>query len=353
MFTPVESTIGALLIQSATSSYINLEGKVIGFSSIIYSAIFRPAINNLSIVFGLFLSTRIIRTFLPSVIPPEIAYVGNSPIVYGSPMNYLTAGLLVGLGSSAGCGCTSGHMLAGFSRLRWRSFIATCTFFTTGVLTNYLVGNSVAFTCQDLPCYYFDETFSFFRENAITLLGLTFGGFFWSYSALPYISKMLKSFGNSYNRALRVISGISSGVLFGCGLLIAGMANPLKVSGFLSIFDISKFDPSLAMIPLFCILPNIFLWKRWLPQTKEENELSDEKFLKKPILAKKFDLNFSDNIDKRFLIGNAIFGIGWGLAGICPGPGILSLFISGPQSKQALWTLGFLMGQFIERHTSS
>lgn len=86
------------------------------------------------------------------------------------------------------------------------------------------------------------------------------------------------------------------------------------------------------------------LWKKWLPQSKTENLVS-----KKPILANTFDLNFNDKTDLKFLVGNAIFGVGWGMAGICPGPGIIGMFLNGFGSNQMLWVLSFLAGSFTEK----
>lgn len=328
MFTPIEGSIGAILIQAATSSYLQLEGKVVGFSSTIYGALTTPNINNISIVIGMFLSTRLVKWVLPSIA------VAANPLNL-SNSTWAIAGLLVGLGTSAGCGCTSGHMLSGLSRLRWRSFVATCTFFTTAVITNFLTGNSSQWSCASGACYQFDSTFQFFKDNNFVLLGLAIGGVLWSYILLPKVAKYLRG---SNLVAMRSLVSISSGLQFGLGLFIAGMADPSKVAGFLSFPDVSKFDPSLIMIPLFTILPNIFLWHKWLPPTVE-----------RPVLEGKFDLNFSDATEVKFLIGNAIFGIGWGLAGICPGPGLLTFFLAGINSPQGLWMGSFFIGSFIEK----
>lgn len=366
MFTLIESAIGSLLIQAATSSYIHLEGKVVGFSSVLYNSVFSPSIHAVSIMTGMFLSAKFIGKFLPAFASEIVPVVSDSlSFQYGNPLRLLIAGLIVGFGTSAGCGCTSGHMLIGMSRLRWRSFVATCVFFTTAVITTFVSGNYKQVGCGETPCYKFDSNFTTFKENSTTLLSLVIVGQVWSYLVLPKIGKWLKDNDTkkdgSTDNIIRSILGVSAGFLFGCGLAIAGMTDATKVTGFLSFFQPEKFDPSLAMIPIFCILPNIFLWKKWLPQTAEEarptsedgKAKGDKLKVKVPLFEKKYDLPFSNATDVKFLIGNAIFGIGWGLAGVCPGPGILTMFSelgAFTIGRGVLYITGFLTGSYIQKH---
>lgn len=371
MFTPIESALGALLIQAATTSYIHFEGKTIGFSSILYNSFFKPTVNSVSILAGLFLSSRFISTVLPSFSRISVSALSSPSVpLYGSPLGFATAGLIVGFGTSAGCGCTSGHMLAGLSRLRWRSFVATCTFFLTAVLTTLLTGNYSQINPTSTPNYYYDSTFTQVKENLIPLLALVLGGQIWSYIILPKLGLYLNNPKNNgkYSRLVRAISGISSGFLFGAGLFIAGMTDPAKVIGFLSFLTPHNFDPSLAMIPLFCILPNIIIWKKLLPQTKaeavenasENTEASKDaadsthSTAKKPLFESKYDLNFSNQTETRFLLGNVIFGVGWAIAGVCPGPGILTMFSELGDltlGKGCLYVSAFLLGSYLEKHS--
>ena len=104
-----------------------------------------------------------------------------------------------------------------------------------------------------------------------------------------------------------------SGVIFGIGLVISGMTNPLKVLGFLNITrGLNNWDPSLifvmggailAFAPFFLLLKN--------------KEVS--------ALGAKIELPEKQNIDNKLLIGSALFGVGWGLVGLCPGPAIAAL----------------------------
>ena len=102
------------------------------------------------------------------------------------------------------------------------------------------------------------------------------------------------------------------GGLFGIGLAIAGMLNPSKIAGFLDIFGL--WDPSLAFVMGGGVMVNLvghhLLMKRATP-----------------LFARTFRLPAGQDIDRRLLGGSALFGIGWGLGGLCPGPVISSLLL--------------------------
>lgn len=244
--------------------------------------------------------------------------------------------------------------------------MATCTFFATGVITTMVTGNYAQINPDGPPSYLYDSNFTQFKENKTVLVGLLLAAQLWSYVVLPQIGKLFSSTDVKENkqrsRVLGAVSGVSSGFLFGCGLYIAGMTDAAKVTGFLSFLTPHNFDPSLAMIPLFCIIPNIILWKKWLPQNKEEATETSAKdaasgvVVKKPVFADKYDLNFSDQTDAKFILGNALFGIGWGLAGVCPGPAILSMsteVLSATFGRGCLFIISFLAGSFIEKHSGN
>ncbi len=116
----------------------------------------------------------------------------------------------------------------------------------------------------------------------------------------------------------RLIVGLISGGFFGAGLVLSGMANPAKVLAFLDLAAIGQggWDPSLAFVmagALMVTMPG-FAWLRRRA---------------KPIAAERFHLPTARAIDFRLLLGSAIFGIGWGLAGICPGPAVTLLVLGG------------------------
>jgi len=131
---------------------------------------------------------------------------------------------------------------------------------------------------------------------------------------------------------LMIITALGAGAIFGAGLALAGMLNPAKVVGFLDVFGM--WDPSLGLVMAGGILVNAtghyFVMKRH-----------------RPILDTRFELPTSNNIDRPLLIGSAIFGIGWGLAGYCPGPVVASLLLQPADMLPFLVTL--LAGAFAGR----
>jgi uncharacterized membrane protein YedE/YeeE len=103
---------------------------------------------------------------------------------------------------------------------------------------------------------------------------------------------------------------LSCGTIFGIGLVISQMINPAKVLGFLNVFG--EWDPSLAFVMIGALIvssPLFHLFKK-----KE-----------KPIFSESFSISENKEIDKKLIIGSILFGAGWGLAGLCPGPAISSI----------------------------
>jgi uncharacterized membrane protein YedE/YeeE len=100
------------------------------------------------------------------------------------------------------------------------------------------------------------------------------------------------------------------GIIFGIGLVISQMINPAKVLGFLNVFG--EWDPSLAFVMIGALIissPLFHLFKK-----KE-----------KPIFFASFSISKNKEIDKKLIIGSILFGAGWGLTGLCPGPAISSI----------------------------
>tara|TARA_B100001079_G_scaffold1385_1_gene1166 strand:+ start:174 stop:578 length:405 start_codon:yes stop_codon:yes gene_type:complete len=100
------------------------------------------------------------------------------------------------------------------------------------------------------------------------------------------------------------------GTIFGIGLVISQMINPAKVLGFLNVFG--EWDPSLALVMIGALIISSPLFH--LFKNKE-----------KPIFSTSFSISENKEIDKRLIFGSILFGAGWGLAGLCPGPAISSI----------------------------
>lgn len=110
--------------------------------------------------------------------------------------------------------------------------------------------------------------------------------------------------------ALRILTALAAGLLFGLGLAISGLLNPAKVKAFLDITG--AWDPSLIFV-LGAGVVVAFIGYR-IAFT-----------INKPLFDDQLHLPTKTRIDRPLIIGSAIFGVGWGLAGFCPGPAIASL----------------------------
>lgn len=120
------------------------------------------------------------------------------------------------------------------------------------------------------------------------------------------------------------------GLIFALGLGLSGMTQPAKVVGFLDFTG--RWDPSLAFVMLGAIGVHFVLFRLVLKR-------------KSPLFAGGFQVPGSVHLDQRLIVGSAIFGIGWGLAGYCPGPAIVS---SGSGSGRAiLFTAAMLTGMLL------
>ncbi|SET73109.1 DUF6691 family protein [Stenotrophomonas indicatrix] len=100
------------------------------------------------------------------------------------------------------------------------------------------------------------------------------------------------------------------GALFGLGLVVSDMANPARVLAFLDVSD--AWDPSLALVMLGALIPSGAAYLRIRAR-------------RTPLFAASLHIPNHRIIDRRLVIGAAIFGVGWGLAGVCPGPAIALL----------------------------
>jgi len=106
------------------------------------------------------------------------------------------------------------------------------------------------------------------------------------------------------------LAALGAGIVFGIGLGLSGMTQPAKVIAFLDVFG--SWDPSLMFVMMSAILVH-FVLTRWIRRRE------------RPLLDTRFHLPPARDIDRRVVIGSAVFGLGWGLGGYCPGPAIVSL----------------------------
>jgi uncharacterized membrane protein YedE/YeeE len=128
---------------------------------------------------------------------------------------------------------------------------------------------------------------------------------------------------------VRFLIGLASGALFGLGLAIAQMTDPSRIIGFLDLFG--QWDPRLAFVMVGAIsvhAPLAYLLRR----------------RGKPFLAENLGIPPESRIDGRLVLGAAIFGVGWGLGGYCPGPAIVAASRSG---SAAILALSMIAGMWL------
>ncbi len=137
---------------------------------------------------------------------------------------------------------------------------------------------------------------------------------------------------------MRIFFGLLSGLVFGIGLIVSGMADPAKVLNFLDLFG--AWDPSLAFVmggaSLTAFVGYRLAWKQ-----------------STPMLLPKFDIPTASDIDGKLLTGAAVFGIGWGVGGFCPGPGWTALTIAAPGTLifVPMMLVGVVLGRYLKSNT--
>lgn len=112
---------------------------------------------------------------------------------------------------------------------------------------------------------------------------------------------------------MRILLALLAGSLFGAGLLISGMTDTVRVQGWLDVFG--NWDPTLAFVMGGAILPMLVAWHLTKGRV--------------PVIGGQFPAPPRPELDRRLIIGSVLFGMGWALAGLCPGPAMASLSYGG------------------------
>ncbi|MEI6572169.1 MAG: DUF6691 family protein [Alphaproteobacteria bacterium] len=131
---------------------------------------------------------------------------------------------------------------------------------------------------------------------------------------------------------IRRISEFFVGLLFGLGLLISGMTDPGKVIGFLDVTE--SWDPSLAFVMGGAVLLSFFAFRISRNWTAS-------------LMGRAIILSDLKMIDLKLILGSALFGIGWGLSGFCPGPAIVSLATG--ETKTLIFVMAMIAGMGLEK----
>jgi uncharacterized membrane protein YedE/YeeE len=127
-------------------------------------------------------------------------------------------------------------------------------------------------------------------------------------------------------------AALGTGVLFGVGLTVSGMVQPLKVVGFLDVAG--AWDPTLALVMGSALAVTALAFPLILRRER-------------PLFANSFSLPTRQEVDAPLLAGSALFGIGWGLGGFCPGPALASLALGAPGAW--IFTAAMAAGMLLHR----
>ncbi|KNC55825.1 uncharacterized protein AMSG_11265 [Thecamonas trahens ATCC 50062] len=330
LFTPLASLAGGLAIGASSSLLLATQGKILGVSGIAYmSASPDTHVSNrtwrLAFLSGMVAAGSGLAVLAPAVFGPALV-PGALPVaplaasgVLTANAAYAAAGFLVGLGTKIGSGCTSGHGVCGLPRWSARSLVAVLSFMSSAAATLAITaglgwtspvavpaaGSAVASTSPLAP--------------AVAAV-LAAAALAWPADATPLANKLMAG---------------AWGMLFASGLGLAGMLNPLKVLGFLSPSAVAGgWDPSLALVMGGAVAFNLVAFPILTARGSTVTS---------PALP--LDLPTSSDLNPRLIGGSVLFGLGWAIAGFCPGPAIASLATAHLSPHLLTWLAAFAAGQ--------
>jgi len=302
----LNSLLGGVIMALATSAHLYLEGRITGISGMLFKSIKMIEFNyTYSFMAGMLFVTSYVKSFSDLTKKQSRAFFETPSDYVGdlSLLGFAIAGLLVGFGAKMGNGCTSGHGVCGIPRFSKRSIVAICLFM--------VFGSAVA-------------TIRYYHPFLQPIIKVSF-----DFSFLSYILLLVSIGGIGYllydsyktgktDNVRDTIVAFAIGAAFSYGLIESGMLQRHVVIAFLTIGKVWNWQ--LAFVLGSAVGINIFTFKYILTKCS------------KPLFKSKFDLPSSTTVDNKLLVGASLFGIGWGLGGICPGPAALAFYMYCPQS---------------------
>jgi len=324
--TIINSIIGGGIMSLASSLHLYLNGKITGISGAIFRSITLTDFSyNFSFITGMLFLSSFIKLVFDPMAPPETV---DSPVFMESPskfvgdlsiIGFIIAGFLVGFGAKMGNGCTSGHGVCGLPRLSKRSIVAIILFMIFGILTATIRYYIPFFRPSSYAFNVWESSFIYIGMLILSILG--FGANVWN---------VYKS--GIKDKVRDILVSFFVGCLFSYGLFESGMIQRHVVLEFLTLGKVWNYQ--LAFVLGTAVGINLFTFNFIL------------KKIPRPRYKENYDLPTKTEVDNKLCVGAAIFGIGWGLAGICPGPAVLACYLYCPQ------TLAFFIfcciGMYIE-----
>ena len=336
-FTPITGTIGGSMIGLAAASLLLLNGNMLGASGIMHNLIANPkdAFTNSSNLWSLaFLTTF----FIVSVLMPQFALDLRSSedktVHVPSPFAYAVAGLLVGFGSKIGNGCTSGHGVCGLGRRSPRSFTAVLTFMVTAIITSILTSPTSSLAAYTSILRMVGHEVVPFSPRAGRAVAL--------FMVAALVTLPMRA--SDADKA-KVPGAVLAGGLFAGGLAISGMVVPSKLYAFLNAVGIADgtWDPTLLTV-LGSAAVISFLSYQFVPNFGVFS--NSPTAWSRPLRASTFQVPTNRRIDFNLIFGEAIFGIGWALGLLCPGPALYHMAVGNPMVLFR-WMPAFVLGSVL------
>jgi uncharacterized membrane protein YedE/YeeE len=386
-----EGAIGGSLIGLSATSLLLLNGDVLGISGIASAILLDPLkgfsdkSNHWKIVFlcTFAITTNLVISDINALISKGYL-AGVTPAV--SPLGYAIAGFLVGLGTRLGNGCTTGHGICGLARFSKRSFAAVGTFMGSAIATTVLFVS---------PQAIFAQYTEFLRTDTQPTTAVTnpYVSYMTSAMAIGYVaySALYKRIKNDKassapplqdnnlaestsppttttntantttitpttevehqeaNNIRKSGAAALSGALLAKGLSLSNMLVPSKMYGFLDITGLERgtYDPTLMVVMgsgvLVSLLGYQYVEGHSLLQTKAPTVLTRPVAMRRNSGAS-FNVPSNKIINMELIMGATIFGIGWSMGGLCPGPALSWAAWGVPEALYQWWP-SFYMGQ--------
>jgi uncharacterized membrane protein YedE/YeeE len=364
-FTPVPGLIGGGLIGLSAGVLLLFNGDILGASGLMSSFVVAPMKTltepsqqwKLAFLAAFALTTRVYVTMIDkdALKDERLGYSPLLPIV--SPLGFVLGGFCVGFGTRIGNGCTTGHGICGLARLSTRSLAAVLAFMSTGILS----ATGCSETCPFHP--YLRDSYDSVAKHLPTEMTITTGTVIASLAAGAALPGFLRKAPRNAtkteqveheNNKRKIIPAAVSASFFSLGLVISKMTRASKIYGFLNVKGLKDgtWDPTLACVMGGGLVVSFISYQF----VKGFNAFKNSKALECPLSQKPdcghFNVPTNRVIDNKLIVGEAIFGLGWGMAGLCPGPAMF-LACAGYPNVLLRWWPSFFVGSFLAEKLKS
>lgn len=310
-FSPCSALLGGVIIGGAASLLLATTGQIAGFSGIVRRATsaFKGAEWQWAFTAGVWVMGSLTARHYPAVIGSMTTNAVATSL----------AGLLVGYGTRLANGCTSGHGVCGIPRLSIRSIVAVLTFMTTGLMTRTLLAKSTVLHQLVHEGPGLDSLLPWISVSPLVYTVVGTG---------LLLATLYRAMTNDCkDKPSVMMMSFIGGSLFAAGLCVSGMTKPTKVQNFLDMC--TSWDPSLALVMGSAVSLNFVTFHYILSQEK-------------PLCGDRFCVPTATKVTARLVTGAAIFGLGWAIGGICPGPALIGMSSGAP--SYLVFVLAMVMG---------